>query len=222
MAGDVGRAVGAADLDPIKIAGKEVHIRGLSIKELTEVERECLKQYKRNYLETYSNNLDLLPEAERVGLLKEKMEEAARWDVGDLPLRFAYDPDTLRTNGQLADWAKKNMDFVDTDDKGAPLDSQLHDLRLKRVLATALDVEILKPEQYTKMSGHDAARMKIGYVNWWITAVYDGMIAMIYACFKDQGVTKDEVLEALRKNPTMMVSLSREIEHLSAPEAGNG
>lgn len=223
MSDDVTRAVGGKDPEPVKIAGKECFVRGLSIRELGEVERECLKQYKRKYLETFSDNYDLLPpDVDKFALMKEKMEEAAKWDVDDLPLRYAYDPDSLRTNGKLEDWAAKNVDFKTVDEKEKPLESTLLKVRLQRVIAAALDREMLDPKEYTKMTGHTPVKMKIGYANWWITAVYDGMIELIYACFKNQGVTKDQVFDELQKNPTLMVTLSRDIEKLSAPKAGNG
>lgn len=222
MSEDVARAVGAEDPEDILINGKPCRIRALSIKELTEVERDCLKQYKRQYLETFSENADLLPESDRIAIIKQEMERAARWDVADLPLRYAYDPDSLKINSKLADWARTKLDFRETDVDEKPLPQLVYEIRLKRVLSTALDSGAIKPEEYTEMAGKEPRKLKISYVNWWITASPEGMIAMIYASVKDQGISKKELVGELSKNPTLMVNLSREIEHLSAPKAGNG
>ena len=88
MSEDVARALGAGG-DITTIAGKECKVRPLSIRELTEVERECLKVYKRTFLETFHDNLDLLPDDEAAGLMSRKLEEASAWDVGDLPSKKA-------------------------------------------------------------------------------------------------------------------------------------
>lgn len=221
MADDTARAVGAGG-QSVTVNGKECRVRGLTIRELAEVERECLEAYKRSYLSTFAKNADLLPDNQGYAILEAKMEKAARWDVNDLPIRYAYDPDRLQINGSLESWIKKNLDYDDKDTKGKEIPEAIRRTRMQRLTAAALDSEMLTSEDYTKMTGQEPKRTKVGYVNWWITGSFDGMLAMIWVCFQNQGVTKDELMDEIGRNPALMIQLSREIETLSAPAAGNG
>ena len=37
--------------------------------------------------------------------------------------------------------------------------------------------------------------MKVNYVSWWITGTFEGMLTLVWLCFKSNGVTKEEVEE---------------------------
>ncbi len=210
---DLARSVGAGGGLTVTIAGKECTVRPLGIREMNEVERDCLQRYRRQYLETYSANLDLFPEGDRNRLMEAKTEQAARWDVGSLPPKFAHDPGRIKITEGLKDWLAKNVDVKDG----------TSDLQLRRLAAVALDQELLSDAQYEELcvSGKPP-RMKVSYVNWWITGCFDGMITFIWTCFRHAGVTRDQVAEELGNNLGKMVEVSREIERLSAPQAGNG
>lgn len=225
MADDTARALGAGS-KPIKIAGKEVRPRPLSVKELSQVERECLNYYKRQYLETFSQNLDLLKQADPnlnpLQFMEEKMTEAARWDLDDLPLRYAYDPDKLIVNDELKEWAKTKLDFKTKDDANNALPEAVVTARLKRVIAAALDSEMLSQKLYEKTTNHEPKKLKIPYSSWWVTGSTEGMIAFVHTCFMDQGITRDDLLKEMSKNPALIMQVSREIEALSAPNPGNG
>ena len=194
------------------IGGKECVPRPLGIRELTEVERDCLDRYKRQYLETYSRNLDLLPEAERVGVMAAKLDEVSRWDIDDLPPKHAHDPDRIRLTDGLKAWL--------TDTWGVEVG--LADPRLRRLAAAALDQDVLTGATYERLANAKPPRVKVPYVHWWITGAYDGMITLIWACFRNSGVTREQVVESLGGNMTVLSELSRDIEKLSAPAAGNG
>lgn len=212
MPDDVARALGASGSLTVTIAGRECTVRPLGIRELTEVERDCVERYKRSYLSTFAKNLDLVPEQSRDRMLEQKMEAAARWDVDDLPSKFAHDPAKVRMNQDLKDWISAHYPVEPT--TAAP--------RLMRMAATALDQESLTAEDYRRMTGEEPPRVKVPYVNWWITASYEGMITFIWMCFRGNGVTREQVIDELGSNPAMLVELSREIERLSAPSVGNG
>ncbi len=213
MGEQIARAVGAGGPTTVLIAGKECTVRPLGIRELTEVERDCVQRYKRAYLETFASNADLLPEAVRQKTLEEKMEAVARWDVDDLPPKHAHDPERIKLTDGVRGWLAENME-VKPDAK---------DLHLRRMAATALDQGTLSAGDYTGMAdGLRPPRVKVPYVNWWITASYDGMVTFVWVCFRHNGVTREQVADELGRNLSLLVELTRDIEKLSVPEAGNG
>lgn len=214
MSDDVARAVGASGATTINIAGKECTVRPMSIRELTEVQRECVKRYKREYLETFSNNVDLLPKSERTKFIIEKHEEAAKWDIDDLPHKYAYDISGIEMNRALR---KLLTDLFGIDDK-----TSKNVVRMKQLCVSALDQGMLSSNQYRKLVGNPPVRVRVPYVNWWITGCYEGMITFVWVCFRHDGVTWEDVADELGKNPQMLAELTREIEHLTAPAVGNG
>lgn len=210
MSDELARAVAARGAITVSIAGKQCTVRPLSIRELCEAERDCVQRYKRAYLETYARNLDLLPEAERSKLLERKLEEAARWDVNDLPAKHAHDPEKIRPTPELRAWVEQQ--FGESADDG----------RLKRLAAAALDQEMLEASRYRELTGCDPPRVKVPYVHWWITGSFEGMITFVWLCFRSDGVAREQVEAELGKNPALLVELSREISRLSTPDVGNG
>ena len=209
---DVGRALGAGGMT-ISIAGKQCTVRPMGLRELKEVERDCLERYKRQYLESFSANLDLLPADKRDRAMEQKVEASSRWDIDVLPAKFAHDPNRIKLNPELKTWLAENMDTAaDADDK-----------QLQRMAATALDQEMLGDEDYRKLSGGAAPpKVKVPYTNWWITGCFEGMVTFVWMCFKRDGVTREQVLEELGTNVNLLVEVSREIERLSTPQVGNG
>lgn len=222
MAEDTARALGANSGDVILIAGKECLVRPLTVKELTEVERVCLKGYKRQFIETYSENADLLGEEEGKQLVREKIDEAARWDVSSLPPKYACDDSKIKVTGTLKQWLKDNIGFSEKDQNGAEIPKQAVEKRLKRLAAYAIDADMLSVDDFTKLTNEPPVRQKVGYVNWWITGTFDGMLTMVWMAVRGGGVTKEDVAAELGKNPTLLSHFAREIERLSAPDAGNG
>lgn len=212
MPDDVARAVGANGLT-IAIAGKQCTVRPLGIRELTEVERDCLSRYKRQYLESFSANSDLLPAATRDRILEQKYDAANRWDIDDLPTKYAHDPKRVKVTEMLKTWLTENLSLAtDADDP-----------QVQRMAAVALDQELLNEDEYRKLTdGNAPPKLKVPYVNWWITGCFDGMITFVWICFKHNGVTREQVVEELGGNMSMLVEVSREIERLSTPAVGNG
>ena len=221
MSDDVARAVGAGG-KTIKIAGKECKLRPLSILELTEIERDCLKQYKMNYLETFYEASRFLPEGKGEKLIEQKLEEIARWDITDLPPKYVYDPEKIKMTNKLQAWLKENMDYSEKDANDTKYTKKEMSLQLGRLAATALDEGVLEDYTYESFVGEVPKKMKTGYVQWWLTGCYEGMLSMVWVCFKSYGVTKEEVAHEIGTNPDVMIGLTRDIESLSAPDTGNG
>lgn len=211
MSEAMARALAAPGPYTVIIGDKECTVRPLGIQELSEVERECLKQFKRDLLETYSSNVDLLGD-KGITLLEKKFEEIASWDVENLPPKNAFDHRRIEVNDTLRAWMFENQDMTkDTEDKKA-----------KRLIAASLDQGLLTEADYKRMVGKNAPKMKIPYVNWWVTGCFSGMIQFVWTCFRHNGVTREQVVEAMRNRMDMLVELSTEIERLSSPSVGNG
>ena len=219
MSEDVARAVGAESPDGIRINGKDCRPRPLTIKELTELQRECLSQYRRSFVQAFSENADLLPGDEGKKLIREKLEEAARFDISNLPKRDVYDPRKIKINPSIEKWLVENVEGYEKDEEAS---KEKQEKTTKRVVASALDEGLLDPKVYEELTGVHLVPSRVGYVNWWITGSFDGQIAMICLAFRGCNVTKDEIFLEIGRNPRVLIDLAREIEHLSAPEVGNG
>ncbi len=207
------RALGAKSSEPIMIAGKECVPRGLGLRELSEVEASCLRSYKRRYLETYSENLDLLPDSDRTRILQEEIRRTAGWDVEDLPCKYGFNAEEIALTPELK---KCVMGYV-----GIAEDSP--DTKFKRLVAGMLDEGTLSEEKYLELSHTThSPKYKIPYAAWWITGCVEGKVTLLWACFRDNGVTREEVEKEFSDNPGLLFQISQEIERLSAPKAGNG
>jgi len=212
MPDDMARALGTPGPSFIMIDGKECQARPLTIQELTEVERYCLDQYKRCYLKTFSDNADLLPKVDRMQLMSEKLELAARWDVDDLPVKHAHDPASIVITGELRRWLTKEYG----------LSGKIDNAKLQRLCATSLDQGSLGYRDYKHLTKGRPRKVKVPYVSWWITGSFDGMVTFIWMAFKQNGVTREQVATEMGKSPAALAEMAREIERLSSPAAGNG
>ena len=211
MSNDTARVLNAKSPMTVKFGKKELEVRALGLRELAEVEQDCLDRYRRSYLETWSKNLDLIPNGETI--LLDKIEEAAKWDIDELPTKFAFNPASVIVTKQLKIWIASNFS-IDL--------KKLSDNRAKLMAATALDKEMMDKELYKKFTGHGVISTKVSYVNWWITSAYDGMITFIWTCFKIHDISREEVSRKMSGDMALMTEVSREIERLSSPAVGNG
>lgn len=216
MAEDVARAVGAEGANVIMIAGKECRPRPLTIKELTELERECLQSYKREYIATFAKNLDLFPSDLGEKMLNEKIDAAAKWTVSDLPLRWSYDPSFVQVTDKIVDYLKSDLDYRDEE-----YPSELRIIQQKKLIAAALDSGHLSPTDYESRVGTKPRKSSVSYVGWWITGTIEGMISMIWLSFRG-AVTKDQIMKEIGNNYSKMAMLARDIETLTVPDSGNG
>ncbi len=215
MSEEAARALGVLSSTTVKIAGKECTAKPLGVKDLLEVERICLADYKRRYLETFSSNIDLLPEKEGHALLSAKFEECARWDVGDLPPKTAYNHEEIVLTPQLREWVIENSGMKDEKD--------MPDSRCRRIASTLMDMERLTEDLYLKLSEQShSPKYLIPYANWWLTGSTEGIVTLLWIAFRSSGITKDEIEEEFNRNMGALADLSREIERMSAPQAGNG
>jgi hypothetical protein len=222
MAEDVARAVQAESPDPFTIAGKEIKPRGLTLKELAEVERDCLNRYRRQYLESYRDNLDLLTPEQRDRVMLEKIEETARWDLTNLPPKFAVDWQKVRLSPKLREFVDQ---YLETQDEGVTLPEEEAAVNrfYKKLVGAFVDQGMLSDAEYKQMTGSDSPKTKVPYISWWITGSLDGQISMVWMCCGGQ-VTRAEIESdpLVLKNRGRLLEIAQSIETLSAPDLGNG
>ncbi len=207
------RALGAKGGLTVKIAGKECTVRPLGMRELKEVENDCLERYQRKCLKCFSDNLYLLSEKERDGIMVQKLDEVSRWDIDSLPPKYAHDGERIKVTKGLRGWLSANLG----------MGRRADDKQVKQLTATALDQGSLSTDEYKQLTGGNMPpRLKVSYSNWWITSMFDGMITFIWVCFRQNGVTREEVIDELGNDLGKLAEVSREIERLSSPSVGNG
>jgi len=212
MSESVARAVGAEGDIQTTIAGKVCTVRALGIRELAEVERICLRQYRRSFMEAHSENMDFLPPDQAQAIIEKKLEQCAQWDIDDLPSKFAYDPSRILIGSDLLSLVEGFFGEQDKNDEE----------KMQRLVATMLDQGVLSDDVYKDVTGFSPVKQKVPYVNWWITGAFEGMIVFVWTAFKHNGVTREEVAGELGSNPMLLSELAREIERLSAPQTKNG
>lgn len=209
MPEDMARALRANGPMTVTIAGKECPVCPVGLQGLTEAERDCLDRYRRSYVKAYVESADLFPDG--TARAEQAREDAARWDVDDLPPKMACDAESVVLTDPLRAWLREQYELDGMDDA-----------KLRRLTAAALDNRSLSVKDYERMTGARPRSIKIPYVSWWITGCFDGMITFVWLAFRRYGVTRDQVAEYLSANTAKMAELSREIERLSTPSVGNG
>jgi len=200
------RVLGAGDTLTVK--EKEFRILPIGMQQLTEVQRHAVAYYKREYLRTFAENLDLFPAEKADGLLEQKLEEVARWDVGDLPVKMSYDVSSTP------------IDTLSAELTAIYGELPAGEFTRRALLATALDSGKITPDTVEAVSGIRPGRARVPYDTWWITAVYDGMITFVWASMKisHPELTKKDISNwSLAK----IIEAARMVERLTAPALGN-
>jgi hypothetical protein len=214
MSDDVARALGAGGASPFMINGKEVTPKPLNLKQITELQRDCVSQYRLGYLQRIKDGLSFMELDDPRAYMNNLVETSARWDVDDLPSRSVFDTTTTPLTPELESWAKQNVPGYE---------SKKNEVLKRRYIAFALDSELLTEEEYLKRANVPVVKINTGYVNWWVTGTPEGMLAMVWHTVKEDGISKEELGIALVDKQGVFTELSREIESISAPAvAGNG
>ena len=201
------RALGAADV--LTVDGVEYKILPVGMRALHELQREAVKFYKRQYLQTFADNLDLLSEEQASDLMSKKMEEVARWDVGDLPSKPAYDVRKVPLSPKLLEALEKEFGELPNNDAGK-----------SALLSTALDSGTILPELVKTLSGTRPRQVRIPYDTWWVTGVFQGIISFVWTSVKESHpeVTKEQVAGW----PFIkLAEAARILEQITAPDLGN-
>ena len=202
------RMLAAADV--IEVKGKRYKLRPVVAQHLCDMEREALRFYKHQYLQTYVDEAQMLGSKDYVrGLLEKKLEEVAKWDLGDLPQKDVYDVGVVTINDDLRQWFKDTQ----TEVPQTPT-------KLCALLNTALDRGQLSPEQLKKMTGKFPQRGKVRYDQWWVTALAEGMISLIISSLTHEH--PEMTREDIAKWPfTKLAEAARIVEHITTPNPKN-
>lgn len=207
------RALGAGDT--IEVRGKEYRMEPVTMRPLAEVQKLAVKHYRRQYLEGLRENLDLAGMAPKHidQHMMQKVEEASRWDVSDLPPKFSYSSHGVKVTDKLRQLLKTKLkDDVD--------EFPTEETRVRSLLETALDSGTVTSDEVQKASGTRPRRASVPFDTWWITADYEGMIAFVWASVNRSHpeLTRDDVAGWPFEK---IVEAARLAESLTAPAAGN-
>ena len=201
------RVLGSGEI--IEVNGKEYTLRPASVQHLCDLEREALRFYKRQVLETYSENLDLLPKNMAEEKLNQKLDEVSRWDLQDLPQRIAYDVSKVPLSKKVRDWIKTNYGELPDTEAG-----------IRGILLNALDAKQITVSEIKELSGKAPLQGRIRYDSWWITGSPNGMISFIKSSLSSDHpeVTKEQ----LAKWPHIkLLEAGNIVEKITSADMGN-
>ena len=199
------RILGACET--IEIDGKEYKLRPIAAQHLCDLEVEALRQYKRQFLSTYSENADLLGNGQ--SLIEKKMDEVAKWDLSDLPQKDAFDVSRIPVTDKVKQWVQDNGEDVPDTDNG-----------YKAVLVNALDTGKLSPKDVRHLSGKTPIKGRVRYDQWWVTASMAGQTSFIASSIKydHPEITKEEI----RQWPfSKIAEAARKVESITTVDVGN-
>lgn len=216
MSEDVARAVGAGIPKAVTIKGKKYDLRPLSVKELTEIQRTCLKRYQRQYMEVFKSSIDLLADTaeQQQDLLFKELQKVGTWSIQDLPMKDVFDASWVKVTDELKTWLIQNL--------GATPQVLTSDVKVRLLLATALDGGVLTADTCLKLTGTTPRRIRTGYVNWWVTACNEGMVHFVWLSIRGSGITEEELTDQISQKYEDIVVAAREVEDMSVPAVGNG
>jgi hypothetical protein len=209
MSGDrEARALGAGET--IEVNGSEYTLRPVGVGYLTELRREALKSYKRQYLETFSENKDLLSDGEYERLIKEEMVKIARWTLEDLPKKVAHDASGIPVTKKLRRWVEEEFDETPEEED-----------TVRAYVAFALDDGRLTGAEVKRMTGQTPVKGVVSYDQWWVTGEESGMVSFIHRSIRREHpeVTKEQIADW----PAGKIrEAARAVESLTAASMGNG
>jgi len=201
------RAVAAGPT--VEVDGKHYRLRPVSVQQLCDLELDALEHYRRQYLETYTRNADLLGEDKANDLIERKLDEVARWDLDDLPQKDAYDAARVPVTDGVREWVVEAFGELPKTDVG-----------IRALLSHALDTKRITADKIKEMAGKGPLRGTVRYDQWWVTASLVGMINFIVGSIRVEHpeVTKEQVA----KWPFAKVAEAvRKVESVTTPAMGN-
>lgn len=211
------RALAAGET--ITVEGKEYRLRPVMAQHLCDLERDALRAYKREYLQTYRDNADLLGDGtEGCDLVREKMDEVARWDIHDLPQKDVYDVSNIPVTDKLRKWL---LDEFGLEVVGEEADLEVEERRARAVLSTAIDMGKIKSGKVKELTGKLPVRGRVRYDQWWVTACIGGMVSFITSSIqRDHPEMTREKVQGW--NYTKVIEAARLVESLTAAAIKNG
>lgn len=200
------RALGAGAR--IDVDGITYELSPITMKSLALLQREALQAYKRQFLETYLRNIEMLGDRGNE-ILERKMDEAARWDLKDLPKKKAFSVQHLSVTSA----AKKKL--VELFSESAETE-----MGWQAMLTAALEREMITPAEVKELCGGFPQQGLVDYDMWWATATIEGVIAMVYESARQSqpSCTREEISNW---NLTTLLAAGKMVELLTAPAVKN-
>jgi hypothetical protein len=194
------RAVGTGSF--VTVNGVDYQLSPLGIKSLTTIQKEALRFYKRQYLETFADTIDLVSNGEDL-FLKER-QIVAKWSYDMLPASVLHDPDSVLVTDELRE----------------KLTAKLGELPSKDDLVAALCCLHLDEGSLSVDDlGIPVRSMKTEYGIWWASTL-EGMTLMVWLSLKKNHPRLSlEDVEAWA--PVQVVEAARKVQQDTVPEAGN-
>ena len=85
--------------------GRVIELETIGMRDYAQVREQACADYKRQMIQTWSKNVDLLPESERDGAVLRAFDKAEKITPDDLPTKTVTDPETSRERKvAYADW----------------------------------------------------------------------------------------------------------------------
>lgn len=198
-------------------AGDEIEVNGISYRlrpavaqHLCDLERDALRHFKREYLQSYRDGLSLMENGDAKGLYQKKLEEVAAWDLSCLPQKDAYDVSMVPITAEVKAWLKSTFGTESENDDAA-----------RALLGNALDTRKLTSEQVVSMSGGVAPfKGRIRYDQWWVTASFEGQVSFLTTSvrYEHKEITSQDVAGwPISK----IIEGAKMVERLTTAELGN-
>ncbi len=208
MGEDVARAVGAGDF--VTVDGTDYYLSPLDMGILSVLQRQAVKYYKRLYLESYRDGLEILESnGNSNSLLQSKLEEISSWDIDKCPTRRVHDTSAVKITSQLKKKLEELMGEIPSGDD-----------RIRALLRYCLDAEKLNAEDVEKLTDSEVGTRIVEYDLWWISGTYDGMITMVWTSVNQNHpeLTKEQVS---RWPIATVASAQRTAERMTSPDPKN-
>ena len=196
-----------AACETIEVNGKEYKLRPIVAQHLCDLEKEALRHYKRQYLETFSENADLL--GNNNDLLVKKIEAVAKWDLNDLPQKDAFDVSKVPVTDALKKWVTANTDELPNTDNG-----------IRAVVVNFLDNGRLSPKDVRNLTGKAPLQGRVRYDQWWVTASMNGQVLFILSSIRydHPELTKEEIAQWPFSK---IAEAARKVESITSADMGN-
>lgn len=199
------RATGAGA--SFEVNEKTYTLRPLTLRQLQEVQREALRTYKRQILQTYSDSVEFLANGQQ--LLEKKIEEISRWDISDIPAKTSYDLRGAVESDAVKEWIETKYGRL-PESRGVKM----------HMLSMALDTGDVTKEELEKIAGTKIATFRIAYDNWWVSSTLEGMTAFVWASVG--GTQAGVSIEEIRSWPVnKLTDAATLVESITAPDMGN-
>lgn len=180
------RALAAGE--QLTVGDKVYALRPVVSRNLMDLQKQALKYYKREYLETFTENMDLLgANGDASEIMREELTKAAQWTLDDLPKKVAYDARRCPITKEVKEWIERTYGDVPTmKSKGGRGKPVVDDKACGALMTVSLDGNRISSAEVEKLSGRKPLQGSVRYDNWWITGCIDGMVQFLANSVRDE------------------------------------